>query len=109
MSKIDQINEMLLEELAVAVNQEVQVENALVTITSVQCDPDLRQAKIGFSVLPDNLTGTALRRLTAFTSQLVAILKKRTRLRKMPRFIWEFDATEREAAKIERLIANLDD
>lgn len=104
MSKIERLNELILEELAAAVNREVGVPNALITITYVECSPDLKQAKIGFSVLPDNLTGTALRQLTSSTSQLVGILKARTRLRKMPHLIWEFDSTEREASKIEELI-----
>jgi len=109
MSKIDRVNDLILEELAKAVNREVAIENALITITYVECSPDLKQAKIGFSVLPDNLTGTALRKLTAATSQLVGILRVRTKMRKLPHLIWEFDATEKEASKIERLIAEIDD
>jgi len=109
MANIERINELLLEELAQAVNREVMLENGLITITSVHCSPDFQQAKIGFSVLPDNLAGTALRRLSAATSQLVAVLKQRTRLRKIPHLIWEFDATEKEAAKIERLIAGIEE
>lgn len=100
---------MILEELALAVNREAAIENALVTITYVECSPDLKQAKVGFSVLPDSLAGTALRRLNGATSQIVAILRNRIKLRKMPHLIWEFDATEREASKIERLIAGIDD
>jgi ribosome-binding factor A len=109
MSKIDRVNDLILEELAQAVNREVAIENALITITYVECSPDLKQAKIGFSVLPDNLTGTALRKLIAATSQLVGILRTRTKMRKLPHLIWEFDATEKEASKIERLIAEIDD
>lgn len=109
MSKIARINELILEELAQAVNREVAVPNALITITYVECDPELKQARVGFSVLPDNLTGTALRKLTAATSQLVPFLRKRIKLRKLPHLIWEFDATEREASKIEKLIAGIDE
>lgn len=109
MSKELRLNEMLKEELAAAINREVGLPNALITVTHVECSPDLKQAHVGISVLPDNLAGTALRHLTASTSQLVGILKQRVKLRRMPRFIWEFDATEREASKIERLIAGIDD
>jgi len=109
MSKIAQINEIFLEELAIAINREITIPNTLITITYVDCSPDLQQAKVGFSVLPDNLTGTALRHLTEATSQLVNILKKRTRFRKIPHFIWQFDATEKEAEKIEKLITEAAD
>jgi ribosome-binding factor A len=105
MSKIPRLNELMLEELAQAVNREVGIPDALITITYVDCSPDLEQAKVGFSVLPDQLAGTALRRLSAATSQLIPILRRRIKLRKMPHLIWEFDATEREAHKIEQLIA----
>ncbi len=109
MSNANRLNDLILEELAPVVNREVGVENALITITYVQCSPDLKQAKVGFSVLPDNLTGTALRKLTSSTSQIVAVLRNRLKLRKMPHLIWEFDSTEREASKIEDLIASLDE
>lgn len=109
MSKILRINELILEELAKAVNREVVLPDALITITYVECSPDLKQAKVGFSVLPDNLVGTALRKLTAATGALIPILRARTRLRKLPHLIWEFDETEREAEKIEKLIAGIDE
>ena len=108
MSKIPRINELLLEELALVVNREVALPNALITIAYVECSPDLKQAKIGFSVLPDNLAGTALRKLEGATSTIVGLLRPRLKLRKLPHFIWEFDATEREADKIEKLIAGID-
>lgn len=109
MSKIPRINELILEELALAVNREVGIPDALITITYVECSSDLKYAKVGFSVLPDQLAGTALRKLKSATSQLVPILRGRTKLRKLPHLIWEFDATEREAGKIERLIQEAND
>lgn len=109
MAKNDRINDLILEELASAVNREVNIEDALITITYVECSPDLKQARVGFSVLPDHLAGTALRKLTAATNRLVGLIKNRVKLRVMPHLIWEFDATEREANKIERLIASIDE
>lgn len=106
---IVRLNEELLEVLAEAVNREVGLPNALITITSVDVSPDLKQAKIGFSVLPDNLIGTALKTLEQASGQLVLFIKKRMKLRRMPHLIWEFDATEKEAARIEKLIAAVDD
>jgi len=105
MSKIEKINDLLLSELAQAVNRELVISDALVTITYVQCSSDLKQAKVGFSVLPDKLAGTTLRMLISNTKNLVEILRKRTKLRHLPKLIWEFDATEKEATKLEKLIA----
>ena len=99
---------MLLEELAQVVNREVFIPDALITITYVECSPDLKQARVGFSVLPDHLAGTALRKLGSSTNTIVGALRGRVKLRKLPRLMWEFDATEREAGKIEKLIAGID-
>ena len=106
MSKVERINELLLVEISEAINKEIGIPGALITISEVKCDPDLKKALVRFSVLPDNLAGSTLRKLKSSTSQLVGVLKKRVKLRKIPHLIWEFDATEKEAEKIEKLIKN---
>ncbi len=107
MFKSDRTNEILLQGLAEAVSRAVFLENALITVTYVDCSPDLKQAKVGISVLPDRLAGTALRKLKTSTGDIINILKKTVRLRRFPRLNWEFDSTEREADKIEKLIAEI--
>jgi ribosome-binding factor A len=111
MAKIERLNELIHEELALAINREVGIEGALITITYVNCSTDLKQAHIGFSVLPDKLAGSAMRKLSSATRELAQRLTQRIKLRKLPKLIWEFDATEREASKIEDLIkqANSED
>lgn len=104
MSKLEKINSILQQELANALNKQTLIEGVLVTISYVECSPDLKQAKVGVSVLPDNLAGTVLKKLKATTHILVANVKGRLKLRRLPRFIWEFDNSEREASKIEQLI-----
>jgi ribosome-binding factor A len=104
MSKIERTNELLKTELATALSRQAILEDVLITVTYVECSEDLKQAKIGVSVLPDRLAGTALRKLNSSTHILVGEIKKRLKLRRLPKFIWEFDASEREADKIEKLI-----
>lgn len=105
MASIDRIEGIILEELAQALNREGVMPEALITISYVNCSPDLKEAKVGISVLPDNLAGTALTRLNASTRLLVARASQRLSLRRMPKLIWEFDATEKKAEEIERLIS----
>jgi ribosome-binding factor A len=109
MSKIDQINELLHRELAAAVNQELELPEVLITISYVSCDPDLRSAYVGVSVLPDKLTGTALKKLKASSGLFAKIIAKNTRLRKAPKLIWEFDDTERKAAELEEVFLKIDE
>ncbi|MBN2854332.1 ribosome-binding factor A, partial [Patescibacteria group bacterium] len=65
--QIERVNELLLEELANAINKEVGLPDALITVSFVDCDPDLKNARVGISVLPDRLAGTALRLLKSST------------------------------------------
>jgi ribosome-binding factor A len=107
MSRIDQINSLLLNELADLVNKEGILPDGLITITRIKTSPDLRYAKVSVSVLPDNQTGTALKNLRQKSSFFSGILKKKLKLKFIPKFSWEFDPTEKEAAKIDELINRL--
>lgn len=108
MSKVEQINQMLQEELAYAINREVGVPNALITVVYVKATSDLQWATVGVSILPDNVAGTALAKLKNSAGLLSSILAKKTRLRKIPRLRFEFDPTEKKAAVLENIINNLD-
>jgi len=109
MSKADQVNQLLQEELAHAINREVGIPNALITVVYVRTSADLKWATVGISVLPDKLAGTALSTLKKSVSLLSSILAKKTRFRKIPRFRFEFDPTERKAAVLEDVISRLDE
>ncbi len=109
MSKVDQLNQMLQEELAYAINREVGVPNTLITVVYVKTSSDLKFATVGISVLPDNLAGTALEKLKKSAGALSSILAKKTRLRQIPRLRFEFDPTERKAAVLENFMNNMDE
>ncbi len=109
MSKLHQINELIYRELATAINQELQLPDVLVTVSYVSCEPDLRSARIGVSVLPDKLAGTALKKIRKMSGIFASIISKNTRLRKAPKLIWEFDSTEKKAAEIDNIFLKLND
>ncbi|KKR14867.1 MAG: Ribosome-binding factor A [Candidatus Falkowbacteria bacterium GW2011_GWA2_39_24] len=107
MSRTDQVNSLLQQELANLLQQYVQIDGVLLTITGVDCSPDLRRAKIGISVLPDQYYGTALTELRTKTKLLRQRLAGRVRLQFIPKLFWQIDNTEKEAAKIEEVLAQL--
>lgn len=109
MAKVDQLNELLHRELAAVINQELELPEVFVTVTHVACMPDLQFAKVLVSVLPDRLAGTALKKLKATSGRFANIIVKKTRLRKVPRLLWEFDATERKAAVLDDVFLKLDE
>lgn len=109
MSKVEKLNEMLQHELASAINREVSIPNALITVVYVRASSDLQFATVGVSVLPDNMAGTALSRLKKSAGMLSSILSKKTRLRQIPRLHFEFDPTEKKAAELENFMNNIDE
>jgi len=107
MSRIDQINELLRSELANLINREIILNNGLITVSYVNCSPDLKNAKIGISVLPDNLSGTAIKKLKKHSNQFCQILRKKLNLKNIPRFNWIIDPIEKNAAEIEEILKKL--
>ncbi|MDD5071661.1 MAG: ribosome-binding factor A [Patescibacteria group bacterium] len=107
MSRPEQINELLKRNIADLINREISLEGGLITVSFVDCSPDLERVKIGISVLPINLSGTALKILRGNSSLFAGILRKRTRLRHIPKFDWAIDSTEEKAAEIEKLLEEI--
>jgi len=104
-SRMAQINEGLKHELANILNKELELKNTLVTVSYVHCSSDLNYARVGVSVLPDRLAGTALRALRAKSGLIAKLLQNRTTVRRIPQITWDLDVTEREAGIVEQAIA----
>jgi len=103
MSRVEQINQLLLSELANLIQKHIDLPGGLITVTEVDCSPNLEQARIFVSVLPDKLYGTALKRLRRGTGFLRKKLGK-LNLRTIPKIIWKIDAREKYAAEIDKLL-----
>ena len=101
-----QINEPLRTELSNLIARELPLENGLITITYVKCGADLKHASIGISVLPEHLSGTALRKLSQHNTGFSQTLKKKLRFKFIPKFHWEIDTLERNAIEIDKAVAD---
>ncbi|MFH1412713.1 MAG: ribosome-binding factor A [bacterium] len=106
MSRIDQINQLLHSELADLAQQYIQIDGVLITITQVECSPDLKRAKIFVSVLPDKFFGTALKELRKHSKLFIKKLG-RLNLRSTPRLEWTIDSREKKAAEIEDILKQI--
>ena len=104
MSRVEQINELIRGELASLISREIFLPDGLITISYVDCSPDLNNAKIGISVLPDKFNGTALKKLRSHSGQFANTLKKKINIKKIPKLNWLIDTTEKNAANIENLL-----
>ncbi len=107
-NRVVQINELLRAEIAGILSREVYLDNGLITVTKVRCGADLREASVSVSVLPENVSGTALKLLRRHTSIVGKELKK-LHLKFIPRITWKIDSQERFAVDVEKAIGELDD
>ena len=106
--RLESAQELLQHELAVIINQEVSMPGALLTVAYVDLSPDLKQAKIGLSVLPDKFYGSALAAARksggAVRSRLAKVLKWRV----VPRLYWEIDARPKRVAELEEVFKQIE-
>lgn len=107
MSRIEKINELLKRELSNLINRNIPIEEGLITITYAKCSPDLRYAKIAVSIMPENLYGSALKRLRQNSSAFSNELKKKLNLKFIPKFNWVIDKQEKHASEIEEILAQI--
>lgn len=102
--QIERLNELLRSKLATLVSREVFLSGGLITITKVETTPDLKYSKVHISVLPENVSGTALELLRKNNAMFSKQIAKTTRIRKVPKFIWMIDDGERKMLEIDKII-----
>ena len=111
--RIERINHLLRQELADLLTREVKdqtLSTALISITDVETSPDLRQAKVYFSVYGDDAVVQAahahLRRASGF---LHHGLKERLDLRHIPHLEFVLDQSLARGDRIMRLMRTIED
>lgn len=107
MPRMEQVNALLQQKLAQLIAQEVPLPGGLITVTAVRCAPDLGNATVSISVLPEKYFGSVLRQLKKKTSIVTKQLQKKLKLRRIPRLQWKIDSTESEAAELEEVFQTL--
>lgn len=105
---MDQVNSLLHHELAEALNRHLDLDGCLITVTEVICSPDLKEAKILVSVLPEKFVGTALAKLRHISGDLARDLRPRLKFKNMPTFIWIFDERLLQAAELEKVFKEIE-
>lgn len=105
--RIEQVNELMRAELANLLVRHMPAIDHLITITRVECSTDLRYAKVFISVLPETMSGTALKNLRGASRIFTDELKKKLKMKFIPKLNWQIDPGERYAAEIDEVFKNL--
>jgi len=100
-------NVVLKQEIADIVHKLIEFPDGLLSITYVSLGGDYQEMKVGVSVLPINLRGTALKKLRRKSAEIAKLLTKQCQLPRIPKIIWLIDNSAEQADHLNRLIDGL--
>jgi ribosome-binding factor A len=95
------LREVVAEELEELAASDPRLD--LLTVTAVQCDPDLRHAK----VLMASLSGPARDALSADRARLQAAVARQVRLKRTPQLSFEVDPAITHGARVEEILRSI--
>lgn len=100
--RTEQVASLLQHHISEILVREVEPpEGCLITVMRAEVTPDLKNAKIFISILPDNKTGSALKILERNTRDIQKLLNARLTMKFSPRITWALDITTRKYAAID--------
>jgi ribosome-binding factor A len=106
--RVPKVNQLIIKELSQIIKREIEFPpDVLVTLTRVDTTPDLEEARVFVSTLPEKEEKTVLIILTKCVYLLQQLLNRRLRMRPIPRIIFVPETETVSAAKIEEILAGL--
>ena len=104
-NRILRVNELIQKELGQIILREIEFpKNTLVTITRVETSPDLSQAKVYVSCLPDNRGDRMLEVLKRQGYNIQHKLNKRLETKIIPRIRFIKELKTMQAGRIEQIL-----
>lgn len=106
--RTEQVNHLIQKELSKIILKELDLpKDVLVTVTRVETTPNLTQASVFLSVLPEGQTEKTLSSLNRQIYNLQQIFNKRVKMRPTPRLIFANEERTKEAGRIEEILEEI--
>lgn len=106
--RIQRINQLLKEEISKILLKEIDFpKDILVTVTRVETSPDLRQAKIFISIIPDNQNSRIFPILKRNLSLFQKKIGQRLSIKVIPKINFLEEKETKTAARIEEILEEL--
>mgnify|MGYP001560461547 FL=1 len=103
--RVFQVNELIQKELGQILLRELEFpEDIFMTITRVEASPNLQEAKVYISVIPEGGGREVLKILKQNVFRLQQILNKRLRMRPVPKIRWMLHKELSKAQRVEGLL-----
>ena len=99
------VNALMKKELGQILLREIEApEGAFMTLTRVDASPNLQQAKVYISVMPEDKAKAVLKALSQNIYEVQQILNARLKMRPVPKIKWVLETATSEAQRIEELL-----
>lgn len=103
--RIERVNQLIKKELAQIILREIDFPpNVLVTLTRVDTSPNLIEAKIFLSTLPEGRAQETMDILNRNIYMIQQDLNKRLIMRPMPKIMFREEKIVREAGRVEEIL-----
>lgn len=106
--RIQQVNQLIKKELSKIILKEIEFpSDVLVTITRVESSPNLIQAKVYVSVVPESRTLEVFQFLNRKIYKLQQEINKRLKMRPIPKIQFIEEKQTKEAERVEELLEEI--
>ena len=102
------VNELVKRELSLLITRDMDFEPALVTVSSVDVTPDLKNAHVFVSVLGSKSKYDVLEKLEAHRAILQADMAKQVVLKYTPHLVFHLDDSIERGTRIIEILQKLD-
>lgn len=105
--RVLRLNELLKKEIGSILLREIGFDDALVTITRVECSSNGIGANVFIAVIPDNKIDKVFAVLRHEVYSIQQMINRKLRMRPIPKIRFVKENTVKEADKIEGILAEL--
>lgn len=106
--RIQRVNQLIKKELSWVIARGLDLPSGtLVTITRVETLPNLQEARVYVSAVPDKEIKSALGFLKKNVFYLQQALNKRLNMRPVPKIVFVEEKSTKEAARVEKLLEEI--
>ena len=107
-NRIEKVNALIKKELSSILLREIDFpKDALITVTRVEAVPNLSEAKIYISTMPDSQTDKVHEILKRRVYYIQQCLNKRLKMRPIPKIGFKKEGRTKQADRVEELLEQL--
>ena len=107
-NRIEKVNALIKKELSLILLREMDFsKDALITVTRVEAAPNLSEAKIYISTMPENKSDRVQEILKRKVYYIQQCLNKRLKMRPIPKIGFKKEGRTKQADRVEELLEQL--